>query len=209
MVYFNAASTDSIKEAIQHCFAHAGKIDIFVNNSINADGCGAKDNTTIADTSYETMMSITEAIAGVTAACMSAVIPLMIQSGGGSIVNNSSTTSQQADVTRSYYGAAKSMVNMITKDVALQYGRAGIRCNAVLPGFTATEATRKYLPESFVEGWLKHAPLRRLGTPEDQANAIVFFAGDESTWVTGQILEVTGGYGLGAPMYGDMMLAYQ
>jgi NAD(P)-dependent dehydrogenase (short-subunit alcohol dehydrogenase family) len=55
-----------------------------------------------------------------------------------------------------------------------------------------------------VEEWLKHAPIRRLGKPEDQANAIVFFAGDESDWITGQCMEVCGGYGLGAPVFGDI-----
>ena len=67
------------------------------------------------------------------------------------------------------------------------------------------QATEQALPESFKEAWLKHALIRRLGDPRDQANAIVFFASDESAWITGQLMEVCGGYGLAAPMFGDIM----
>ena len=91
------------------------------------------------------------------------------------------------------------------REIAIQYCRQGIRCNAVLPGFTAGESTLTYLSAEFVEAWLKHAPIRRLGKPEDQANAIVFFAGNQSEWITGQCLEVCGGFGLGTPMFGDVM----
>lgn len=203
VIWFDASKLETIRPAIQQAYDDAGRIDIFVNNSIAASGSAVDDNTTIVDTSHETMMGLYESVMGVTGECMRVVIPLMIQNDGGSIVNNSSLTANQADMTRSYYGITKAGVNLLTKDVALQYGRQGIRCNAVLPGFTVGASTLEVLPKEFVEQWLKHAPLRRLGKPEDQANAIVFFAGNQSEWVTGQCLEVCGGYGLGAPVFGD------
>lgn len=129
----------------------------------------------------------------------------MIKGGGGSIVNVSSSTGIQADVTRTYYGVAKAALNLLTRQIAVQYGRQGIHCNAVLPGFTVSQATARVLPESFKEAWLKHTLIRRLGDPRDQANAIVFFASDESSWITGHLMEVCGGYGLAAPMYGDIV----
>ena len=165
----------------------------------------AKDNTTVVDTSHETCMGIMEGILGVSAECCRVVIPLMIKGGGGSIVNVSSSTSVQADVSRTYYGLAKAALNMLTQQIAVQYGRQGIRCNAVLPGFTVSQATERALPEEFKEAWLKHTLIRRLGEPRDQANAIVFFASDESSWITGQLMEVCGGYGLAAPMFGDIV----
>lgn len=129
----------------------------------------------------------------------------MIAGGGGSIVNTGSTTGAQADTTRTYYGVGKSAVHMLTKYAALQYGRQGIRCNAVLPAFTLGQRTLEYLGQEFCDAWLKHAYIRRPGKPEDQANAIMFFATDDSSWVTGQILEVSGGFGCGSPVFGDTL----
>ena len=202
-VFFDAGDLSTIAPAIESVYAETRRIDIFVNNAIAAQNAAVQDNTTVVETSHATLMSLYEGIMGVSAACARAAIPLMIAGGGGSFVNISSTTSQQADMTRSFYGISKAAINLFTKDIALQYGRQGIRCNAVLPGFTVGASTLDFLPKEFVEQWLKHAPLRRLGKPEDQANAVAFFAGDQSEWVTGQILEVTGGFGLGSPIFGD------
>lgn len=204
VIYFECNKLETIESAIKEAYEDAGRIDIFINNAIGGPE-DAPDNTTVTDTSHATCMGLMEGILGVSAECARVVIPLMIAGGGGSIVNVSSSTGTQADVSRTYYGVAKAAVNMLTKQIAVQYGRQGIRCNAVLPGFTVSQATEKALPESFKEAWLKHTLIRRLGDPRDQANAIVFFAGDESAWITGQLLEVCGGYGMAAPMFGDIM----
>lgn len=194
-----------IRAAVEEAYKDASRIDIFVNNAIAAQGVDNNDNTTIVDTTYDSMANMYKAIMGVTSECMRVAIPLMIRNGGGAIVNVGSMTGNQADMTRSYYGIAKAGVELLTKDVAMQYGRQGIRCNAVLPGFTVGAQTLAVLPKEFVEQWLKHAPIRRLGKPEDQANAIAFFAGNQSEWITGQCLEVGGGYGVGAPVFGDIV----
>lgn len=204
VVYYDCNKLETIEAAIQEAYQDAGRIDIFINNAIGGPST-AEDNTTVTGTSHATCMGLMEGILGVSAECARVVIPLMIAGGGGSIVNVSSSTGTQADVTRTYYGVAKAALNMLTKQIAVQYGRQGIRCNAVLPGFTVSQATEQALPESFKEAWLKHALIRRLGDPRDQANAIVFFASDESAWITGQLMEVCGGYGLAAPMFGDIM----
>ncbi|RXD25078.1 SDR family oxidoreductase, partial [Acinetobacter baumannii] len=77
--------------------------------------------------------------------------------------------------------------------------RYNIRCNAVLPGLTATDAALDNMPEQFIKSFLSHVPLNRMGTPEDMANAVLFFASDDSSYVTGDIMEVSGGYHLGTP----------
>ncbi len=204
VIYYECDKLDTIEASIKEAYEDAGRIDIFINNAIGGASI-AQDNLTVVDTSHETCMGLMESILGVSAECARVVIPLMIAGGGGSIVNVSSSTGIQADVTRTYYGVAKAAVNMLTQQIAVQYGRAGIRCNAVLPGFTVSQATEKALPPDFKEAWLKHALIRRLGTPRDQANAIVFFASDESSWITGHLMEVCGGYGLAANMFGDIM----
>lgn len=203
IVWFDAEIISSIEPAIKEIYEKAGRIDMFVNNAIAGVAGRAPDNLTVTETSHETMTRLFEGIIGVAAETARVVIPLMIAGGGGSIVENSSLTANQADVTRTYYGIAKTAVNMLTKDIALQYGRQGIRCNAVLPAFTAGARTLEYLGQDFCDAWLKHCPIRRIGKPEDQAKAIMFFATDDSEWVTGQLLEVSGGYGLGAPTWGD------
>ena len=98
---------------------------------------------------------------------------------------------------------SKASVNNITQQMAMQYGKHNIRVNAVLPGLTATDAAIDNMPEDFRKSFLSHVPLGRMGTPEDMANAVYFFASDLSSYITGDIMEVAGGYGLGTPQYAD------
>lgn len=205
MIWFDARMIETIEPAIKKAYEEAGRIDMFVNNAIGTGDVSIKDNGTITETTHENMMKLTEGTLGVSAECLRVVIPLMIAGGSGSIVNTGSTTGAQADTTRTYYGVGKSAVHMLTKYAALQYGRQGIRCNAVLPAFTLGQRTLEYLGQEFCDAWLKHAYIRRPGKPEDQANAIMFFATDDSSWVTGQILEVSGGFGCGSPVFGDTL----
>ena len=130
-------------------------------------------------------------------------IPHMIENGGGSIVNISSIGGVVPDVSRIAYGVSKSAVNNITQQMAAQYARYGIRVNAVLPGLTATDAALDNMPEDFRKSFLSHVPLNRMGTPEDMANAVYFFASDLSSYITGDIMEVAGGYGKFSPQYGE------
>jgi NAD(P)-dependent dehydrogenase (short-subunit alcohol dehydrogenase family) len=129
----------------------------------------------------------------------------MIENGGGSIVNISSIGGAVPDVNRIAYGVSKSGVNNLTQQMAMQYARYGIRVNAVLPGLTATDAAINNMPEEFRKSFLSHVPLNRMGTPEDIANAVYFFASDLSSYITGDILEVAGAYGLGSPMYASVV----
>ena len=130
------------------------------------------------------------------------VIPHMMENGG-SIINISSIGGMIPDVTRIGYGVSKAAINNITQQIAIQYARNHIRCNAVLPGLTATDAALKNMPETFIQSFLSHVPLNRMGKPEDIANAVLFFASEDSSYITGHILDVAGGYGLGTPQYAD------
>ena len=78
------------------------------------------------------------------------------------------------------------------------------RCNAILPGMTATEAVKKHLSEDFRTLFLRHIPLKKIGLPEEIAAGVVYFASDESSYTTGQILTISGGFGLATPIYGDV-----
>ena len=122
---------------------------------------------------------------------------------GGSIVNISSISGTVPDISRIGYGVSKSAVNNITQQIAMEYAKYNIRCNAVLPGMTATDAVSRSMDKQFQKSFLSHVPLNRMGTPEDIANAVFFFASENSSYITGSILEVSGGYHLGTPQYAD------
>ena len=86
----------------------------------------------------------------------------------------------------------------------VQYAKQNIRCNAVLPGLIATDAAIKNMSDDFIDSFLKHVPLHRFGQPEDIANAVLFLVSDDSSFITGQLLEVAGGFGIASPMYGEL-----
>ena len=102
------------------------------------------------------------------------------------------------------YTASKGGVIALTKTTAKELGSRNIRCNAVLPGMTATEAVQTHLSDEFRSLFLRHIPLGRMGLPEEIAEAVCYFAGDGSAYTTGQILTVSGGFGLATPVYGDL-----
>ena len=128
----------------------------------------------------------------------------MASSGGGSIINISSVGGLVPDISQVAYGTSKAAINYLTKLIAVHEASNKIRCNAVLPGMTATEAVEKNLSEEFRSLFLRHIPLGRMGLPEEIAAAVVYLASDDAAYTTGQILTLSGGFGLATPVYGDL-----
>lgn len=121
-------------------------------------------------------------------------LPHMVAQGGGAIVNIGSGASQTGDVFRPSYAASKAAVDSLTRYVATQYGKKGVRCNTVSPGMIITEnAMREHTDESLamIE---RHALTPYLGTPEDIASMVALLVSDEGRFVTGQTICVDGGY---------------
>ena len=201
-VYFNAYEKDSYESMVNEVVKEEGRIDILVNNFGTSD---PKEDLDLVNTDEEYFFKMLEANIGTVFSITKSVIPVMKQNGGGSIVNISSIGGVIPDVTRIAYGVSKSGVNNITKQIAMAYAKDNIRCNAVLPGFTATDAALDNMPQEFIKSFLSHVPLNRAGKPEDMANAVMFFASDDSSYITGNIMEVAGGYGLGTPQYADIV----
>ncbi|MBS7538369.1 SDR family NAD(P)-dependent oxidoreductase [Ancylobacter lacus] len=129
--------------------------------------------------------------------CAQLIGGAMVAAGRGAIVNVSSMCGEivvhpQPQVA---YNAAKAGVNMLTRSLAVEWARAGVRVNAVAPGYTATELTLagRSNPDWFAT-WLERTPMGRLGEPEEIADAVLFLASDAASFITGSILAVDGGY---------------
>lgn len=201
-IYFNAFEVDSYKSMVDEVINDAGKIDILVNNY----GTGSpNEDFDLLKTDEKSFFRLLELNIGSVFRISKLVIPYMLDNKGGSIINISSIGGTVPDISRIGYGVSKSGVNNITQQIAMQYAKNNIRCNAVLPGMTATDAVSNAMSEEFQKSFLSHVPLNRMGTPEDIANAVAFFASDESSYITGSILEVSGGYHLGTPQYADFV----
>ena len=119
-----------------------------------------------------------------------AVHESMKERGGGAIVNQSSAAAWMG---AGYYGIAKLALHAITHSLARELGPHQIRVNAIAPGPTDTEATRKIVPEAILESIVTSMPIRRVGTPEDLVGGCLFLLSQEASWITGQILAIDGG----------------
>lgn len=124
---------------------------------------------------------------------MRAVVPTMVKDGGGSIVNVSSTYGIIGVPGFTAYTASKAAVRMMSKQVAVEYGPKGIRCNSLHPGPTLTPLAQSMLKQEDIERYEATVPLRMMGAPEDIAYGALYLFSDEARWVTGTELIVDGG----------------
>ncbi len=143
----------------------------------------------MSDEAFDTVVSVN--LRGVFL-CTRAVAPGMIAAGGGVILNASSVVGLYGNFGQTNYVATKFGVIGMTKVWARELGRYGIRVNAVAPGFIGTEMVAA-MPEKILASMREHTPLGRVGTPEDIANAYVWLASAEASFITGAVLSVDGG----------------
>jgi NAD(P)-dependent dehydrogenase (short-subunit alcohol dehydrogenase family) len=127
-------------------------------------------------------------------------LPHMVSAGGGSIINTVSIAGLAGDTLQCAYGAAKAAVIRLTQYIATQYGRNGVRCNAVAPGAIMTPALRDNLPEEVIADIRRHNALDMIGAPEDIGWAMVYLASDESRYMSGQTLVLDGGLTAQSPI---------
>ena len=124
---------------------------------------------------------------------MQMVAPHMEAAGGGAILNISSMAGENKNSRMASYGSSKAAVNHLTRNVAFDLGPKGIRVNAIAPGAIKTDALSTVLTPEIEKAMLKHTPLGRLGQPQDIANAALFLCSPAASWVSGQVLTVSGG----------------
>lgn len=200
-VYSDAYEYDSYQKMVEEVVRQEGHIDVLVNNFGTSN---PKKDLDIENTNYQDYIDTVNVNLASVFMTAQAVIPYMKENGGGSIINISSIGGIVPDISQIAYGTSKAAINYLTKLIAVQEARNNIRCNAVLPGMTATDAVTNNLSDTFRDFFLKHTPIKRMGTPEDIAGTVAYFASDDSAYTTGQIVDVSGGFGLATPIFGDM-----
>ena len=200
-VYQDAQKAETFQSAVDTAVSETGRIDVLINNFGTSDPLRDLD---LAHTDPEVFFRTVQLNLQSVFLGSRAAAAHMKRQGNGSIINISSVGGIVPDISQIGYGTSKAAINYLTKLIAVQEAKNGIRCNAVLPGMTATEAVEEKLTDRFRELFLRQIPLGRIGTPEEVAAAAVYFASDESAYTTGQILTLSGGFGLATPLYGDL-----
>ena len=179
------SSLEAVSSAFREVIETYGHIDILVNNA------GVSESTPLLNYTEETFDKVMDLnVKGVFNAARIAA-EYMAQQGSGVILNTSSMVSIYGQPSGVAYPTSKFAVNGLTVSLARELGPKGIRVNAVAPGITETDMM-KAVPKEIIEPMIAQIPLRRLGQPEDIANAFVFLASEEASYITGVLLRVDG-----------------
>ncbi len=179
------ANWSEVHEAFDKIHNQYGRIDILVNNA------GISESTPFSNYTEELFDRVTDLnVKGIFTATHAAS-EYMTAQGSGVILSTSSMVSIYGQPSGVAYPASKFAVNGFTLSLARELGPKGIRVNAVAPGITETDMM-KAVPKEVIEPMIKQIPLRRLGQPEDIANAFVFLASEEASYITGVVLSVDG-----------------
>ena len=187
--YFQAdvSQADDRARLVETAIDRYGRLDTLVNNAGFGAG-GPFTETTDEDMEYLTKVNL------VAPAVLTRIAVPHLSASGGSVVNISSTAGRSAFAGVSVYAATKAGLNHLTRVLAAELGPMGIRVNAVAPGLTRTDMAREFLEqEGLEEMMVSMTPLGRVGDVDDVAKAVAYLASDDAAWVTGQIVDASGG----------------
>jgi NAD(P)-dependent dehydrogenase (short-subunit alcohol dehydrogenase family) len=205
--HVDVAEESSIETMVDAAVERFGGLDILHNNAAEVSPSIMSRDLEVADLDAEVWdRTLCVNLRGPMLGCKHA-IPRMLSRGGGSIVNTSSASGLTGDLTRAAYGASKAGLDSLTRYVATQYGKRGIRCNAIAPGVVLTPSVEANIPHEQVEMYLRSHLTPRLGSPEDIAAVVVFLASEASAFVTGQTLSVDGGLLAHHPIYNEVNMS--
>ena len=182
----NVTKEDDLSAAVDAAVKAFGKLTILVNN---AGGGGPKPfDMPMSDFEWAYQLNVFSLFR-----LTQLSAPHMQKAGSGAILNISSMAGENKNIRMSSYGSSKAAVNHLTRNVAFDLGPMGIRVNCIAPGAIKTDALAKVMTPDIEKAMLKHTPLGRLGEADDIANAALFLCSPASSWVSGQVLTVSGG----------------
>jgi len=183
----DASNAEAAEKLIAEVLADLGALDILVNNAgITKDGLLLR----MSEEAWDSVMDVN--LKSVFLLTKAALKSLMKNPNGASIINMSSVVGRTGNAGQANYAASKAGIIGFTQSVAKELGSRNVRANVIAPGFIETEMTDA-LPEETRKAWTDKIPLKRGGTPEDVANAVLFLASPLSAYITGQVINVCGG----------------
>jgi 3-oxoacyl-[acyl-carrier protein] reductase len=182
----DVSNSEDVKSMFNTVVEKLGGVDILVNNA------GITKDTLVLRMKEEEWDAVIDVNLKSAFLCSKEALKIMAKKRFGRIINISSIVAFTGNPGQVNYSASKAALLGLTKTIAKEYASRGITCNAVAPGFITTAMT-KALPDNIKEEMLKSIPLRRFGSPEDVANAVVFLASAEAGYITGQVIHVNGG----------------
>ena len=181
--------SEDLDRLVQETLSKFHRIDILVNNAGLFKGAPLHE---ISDEKYDEMMNINmRAVFQLTRR----VLPVMMEQKSGNIIHISSILGIIAVPQVAVYNISKGALNQFSRSIAVEYGSYGIRSNSICPGLIETDMTADLMKdEALMQEWSKGYPIGRFGKPEDVASACLFLASDESSFITGTVLPVDGGF---------------
>ena len=182
----NVSDLCDVEEGVKQAVMHMGKIDILVNNA------GITKDTLLMRMKKEEWDAVIAVNLTGVFNCMKTISALMMKQRSGKIINIASIVGEMGNAGQANYSASKAGVIGLTKTVARELSSRNVCINAVAPGFIKTAMTDK-LSDGVKQAMMAQIPLKRLGTPEDVAKAVLFLAGPDSDYITGQVINVNGG----------------
>jgi NAD(P)-dependent dehydrogenase (short-subunit alcohol dehydrogenase family) len=205
-VVADVGEPSAVEAMVATTVAEFGRLDVLHNNAARLDPQHMADDGLVGDLDVDHWdATLRVNLRGYVLGCKYA-LPHLIANGGGSIVNTSSQAATHGDLRMSAYAMAKGGVNTLTRYVATQYGKAGVRCNAIMPGIVLTDAMlADGEAGNGIQALLgRHTLTPWLGSPDDVANLVLFLASDESRCITGEVIGIDGGYSAHQATYGDL-----
>ena len=184
----DVSNSEEVKQVVERTLSEFGDLQILFN------GAGILTYGTVLETTEEAWQRLIAVNLTGTFLCSKAVLPHMVAKGRGAIINVSSTTgSHDACAHAAAYVSSKGGVTLLTRSMAIDFAKNGIRVNAICPGPTDTPMLRKALTPDQLKAFAKTYPMGRLGRPEEIAAAALFLASEDASFVTGEMLHADGG----------------
>jgi len=204
----DAGDENSIRDLLAFAVDTYGGLDVLHNNALGVrrpDGVRGAPANYVHQSEPEWFDALLHGTVTSTMLGIKHAVPYMLERGGGSIINTASISGMRGEAFAPAYGAGKAGVIQLTRAAACMYGRQGVRCNAICPGFIATPGGDRSFDQALKDAWQRHTPMNRLGRPEDVAHLAVYLASDESGYVTGQAIVVDGGFTMHDPTWSDRL----
>ena len=190
----DVSSEDSVRQMVKWAVDHFGQIDVLYNNAAilsMEQRQGDLDVINMDVNAWDRAMAVNLRGAML---CSKYCIPEMIKLKRGSVINATSGLGTMGDLTLSAYAASKAALIMLAKSMAAQYGKQGVRANALLIGLAPAENAHGSMPSRLLDIIRENHLTPELGTPRQIADAVAFLASDESSFITGSVLSVDGGF---------------